>query len=159
MKAVDFRNIFKSKLDTASCYEESRASVLKTYISNLEKHEPARHELANRDTVVDGAMVGSYVRTDYKFAPSQWETSLQSNAVSHWLGANLESAQCVLTLVLVVGIYIEHGQVILSHSMMWDVTSYPCTRYPHLAPKSTDKWTSSNFTNHSFTWTHITVTS
>ena len=25
-------------------------------------------------------------------APSQWETSLQSNAVSHWLGANLESA-------------------------------------------------------------------
>ena len=23
--------------------------------------------------------------------PSQWETSLQSNAVSHWLGANLES--------------------------------------------------------------------
>ena len=25
------------------------------------------------------------------FAPSQWETLLQSNAVSHWLGANLES--------------------------------------------------------------------
>ena len=31
-------------------------------------------------------------RADSKFAPSQWETSLQSNAVSHWLGANLESA-------------------------------------------------------------------
>ena len=27
-----------------------------------------------------------------RFAPSQWETSLQSMAVSHWLGANLESA-------------------------------------------------------------------
>ena len=27
-----------------------------------------------------------------RFAPSQCETSLQSNAVSHWLGANLESA-------------------------------------------------------------------
>ena len=26
-------------------------------------------------------------------APSQWETLLQSNAVSHWLGANLESAR------------------------------------------------------------------
>ena len=26
-----------------------------------------------------------------RLAPSQWETSLQSNAVSHWLGANLES--------------------------------------------------------------------
>ena len=31
-------------------------------------------------------------RADSKLAPSQWETSLQSNAVSHWLGANLESA-------------------------------------------------------------------
>ena len=31
-------------------------------------------------------------RADSSFAPSQWETSLQSNAVSHWLGANLESA-------------------------------------------------------------------
>ena len=30
-------------------------------------------------------------RTDSRFAPSQWETSLQSNAVSHWMGANLES--------------------------------------------------------------------
>ena len=26
------------------------------------------------------------------FAPSQWEILLQNNAVSHWLGANLESA-------------------------------------------------------------------
>ena len=26
------------------------------------------------------------------FTPSQWETSLQGDAVSHWLGANLESA-------------------------------------------------------------------
>ena len=29
---------------------------------------------------------------DSWFALSQWETSLQSNAVSHWLSANLESA-------------------------------------------------------------------
>ena len=28
-------------------------------------------------------------RADSRLAPSQWETSLQSNAVSHWLGANL----------------------------------------------------------------------
>ena len=33
----------------------------------------------------------SYRSDDSRFAPSQWETSLQSNAVSHWLGANLES--------------------------------------------------------------------
>ena len=31
-------------------------------------------------------------RADSRFAPNHWETSLQSNAVSHWLGANLESA-------------------------------------------------------------------
>ena len=29
---------------------------------------------------------------DSRLAPSQWQTSLQSNAVSHWLGANLESS-------------------------------------------------------------------
>ena len=29
---------------------------------------------------------------DSRFAPSQWETSLQSNAVSHWLDTKLESA-------------------------------------------------------------------
>ena len=32
------------------------------------------------------------IRADSGFVPSQWETSLQSNAVSHWLGANLESS-------------------------------------------------------------------
>ena len=31
-------------------------------------------------------------RAASKLTPSQWETSLQSNAVSHWLGTNLESA-------------------------------------------------------------------
>ena len=31
-------------------------------------------------------------RADSRLAPSQWETVLLCNAVSHWLGANLESA-------------------------------------------------------------------
>ena len=31
-------------------------------------------------------------RADSSFAPSQWETVLLRNDVSHWLGANLESA-------------------------------------------------------------------
>ena len=31
-------------------------------------------------------------RADLRLAPSQWETPLQSNAISHWLGANLKSA-------------------------------------------------------------------
>ena len=37
-------------------------------------------------------MCKRYCRADSRLAPSQWETSLQSNAVSHWLGANPESA-------------------------------------------------------------------
>ena len=36
-------------------------------------------------------------RADSKFAPKQWETSLQSNVVSHWLGANLQSALDMVT--------------------------------------------------------------
>ena len=31
-------------------------------------------------------------RADFRFAPSQWETALLCNDVSHWLGASLESA-------------------------------------------------------------------
>ena len=31
-------------------------------------------------------------KADSRLAPNQWETSLQSNAVSHPLGSNLESA-------------------------------------------------------------------
>ena len=37
-------------------------------------------------------MIQSKGSVDSRFAPSQWEMALQSNAVSHWLGANLESA-------------------------------------------------------------------
>ena len=33
-----------------------------------------------------------YNRADSSFASSQWETALLCNDVSHWLGANLESA-------------------------------------------------------------------
>ena len=34
-------------------------------------------------------------RADSKFVPSQWETTLLCNNVSHWLGANLESTTSV----------------------------------------------------------------
>ena len=32
------------------------------------------------------------IRADTRLPPSQWETSSQCNTMSHWLGANLESA-------------------------------------------------------------------
>ena len=38
-------------------------------------------------------------RADSRLGPGQWETSLQSNAVSHWLGANLESALVMIERV------------------------------------------------------------
>ena len=31
-------------------------------------------------------------RADSRLAPNQWETSLQSNVVCHWMGAHMESA-------------------------------------------------------------------
>ena len=37
-------------------------------------------------------MMDTHIRGTYsRFAPNQWETSLLSNAVSHWLGTSLES--------------------------------------------------------------------
>ena len=42
-------------------------------------------------------IIGLQIRADSRLAPSQWKTSLQSNAVSHWLGANLESALHIIT--------------------------------------------------------------
>ena len=37
-------------------------------------------------------VVGPLWQADSRLVPSQWEISLQNNAVSRWLGANLESA-------------------------------------------------------------------
>ena len=36
-------------------------------------------------------------RADSRFAPSQWETTLLCNNVSHWLGTNLQSALSHIT--------------------------------------------------------------
>ena len=40
----------------------------------------------------EGIALRTKLRADSRLATSQWETSLQSNTVSYWLGANLESA-------------------------------------------------------------------
>ena len=36
------------------------------------------------------------LRADTRFAPSQWETGLLCNGISHWLGASLESELCLV---------------------------------------------------------------
>ena len=51
---------------------------------------------------------------------SQWETSLQSNAISHWRGANLESALCVYESATIF-----HGWVVMALDSDWDVFLRP----------------------------------
>ena len=34
----------------------------------------------------------TWIRADSRLAPSQWDMALQSNAVSHWLGTNLDGS-------------------------------------------------------------------
>ena len=41
----------------------------------------------------------THLRADPRLAPSQWETSLLRNAVSHWLGANLESTLHIFLII------------------------------------------------------------
>ena len=50
--------------------------------------EPNMVSLLTHISINQPQWVKSNTRADSRFAPSQWETSLQSNAVSHWLGAD-----------------------------------------------------------------------
>ena len=56
-----------------------------------------------------------YFRADSMLAPSQWETSLQSNAVSHWLGANLESALYFIVLVALCRFFFVVGFLAINY--------------------------------------------
>ena len=56
---------------------------------------------------------GDCFRPDSRFVPSQWETSLQSNAVSQWLGTNLDLGLC---FIMTVGIESCHGDSLLTSS-------------------------------------------
>ena len=48
----------------------------------------------------------NFIRADSRFVPSQWETVLLCNNVSHWLGASLQAAllYCPSTRLLTLGI-------------------------------------------------------
>ena len=75
------------------CHSALKLSIFKKYISHklsflmklmTHRHMPLVFHPLYHLSLLD--------RADSRLAPSQWETSLQSNAVSHWLGASLESA-------------------------------------------------------------------
>ena len=63
---------------------------LKNILVKLLPHVPGANELISQS--ISTALMWIPHRADSRLAPSQWETLLQSTAVSHWLGANLESA-------------------------------------------------------------------
>ena len=57
----------------------------------------------------------SIYRADSRFAPSQWETALLCNDVSHWLGASLESALYIHTKTKQKPKQLRHG--VFSHEV------------------------------------------
>ena len=54
-----------------------------------------------------------YSRADSRFAPSQRETALHCNNVSHWLGTNLESALCSIFPEICI-VFKPYGGLVLS---------------------------------------------
>ena len=61
-------------------------------------------------------------RADSRLAPSQWETSLQSNAVSHWLGTSLESVLFLSSLLNQCNSCEDRTIVIVSSFWYWIYT-------------------------------------
>ena len=60
-------------------------------------------------------------KADSRLAPSQWETSLQSNAVSHWLGANPESALKLPGLNKIISMLMHRSYVFLALTHWFEV--------------------------------------
>ena len=70
-------------------------------------------------TSIQSAWRGHNIRAASRFAPSQWETALLRNDVSHWLDANLEAAPWYMeTLSASPGTYITEISAITGHLMM-----------------------------------------
>ena len=74
-------------------------------------------------TIIETLSVCTYHihKADSRLAPSQWEMAFQSNAVPHWLGANLESAlhPCMY----------DKSQKWRPHQVKWRVL-FPVTDWP-----------------------------
>ena len=94
--------ITSSHLHTKHCFPGHHAAVpphnvdspWQTFPLTTCNHSDIKWHLRS---LVTRLLVQKLSWADSMLAPSQWETSLQSNTVSHWLGANLESA--LLTII------------------------------------------------------------
>ena len=67
-------------------------AVVHDYITAGDRSKPGEYGYINLIMTITDYIIAILNRADCRLAPSEWETSLQSNAVSHCLGANLESA-------------------------------------------------------------------
>ena len=74
-------------------------------------------------------VVSGYFRANSKLAPSQWKMSWQSNAVSHWLGANLESALYLEKIPTAGGPKVLDGPPVQKFECNWIITS-GCDSWP-----------------------------
>ena len=63
-----------------------------SHIVHIQRCELDDDWCARRWRMAPGDIAKHVCRADSRFAPSQWETALLCNDVSHWLGASLESA-------------------------------------------------------------------
>ena len=95
--------------------------------------------LSSADPSMQPARVGFHhpqttTRAGSRHAPSQWETSLQSNAVSHWFGANLESVlrngATKLCKIQNISEYMKRHFNVLTSVYTWDLDEQP--QYTHL---------------------------
>ena len=65
----------------------------------------------------------SVIRDDSRFVPNQWETSSESNAVSHWLGTNLESALYSIMLQTVASLQQYRQCKVTQENICYKITS------------------------------------
>ena len=86
-----YQNQIVTGFSLTKCIWNSATKILENGAKNIDHFIRAP---VYRPVFAPRVLVASYysIRADSTLAPSQLETSLQSNAVSHWLVANLEAA-------------------------------------------------------------------
>ena len=63
------------------------------------------------------------IRTDYRFAPSQWEMVLLCNNISHWQGAGLELAVNIMFLLTGGNTYLQ-WHLLAFMKFIWNIQQF-----------------------------------
>ena len=73
-------------------YKKLYHDLLRNAVDILNRFNYLPTELQDIFFMLKRTKIKHILRADSRFVPSQWETVLHCNGVSHWLGASLESA-------------------------------------------------------------------